>query len=287
MPRAPAPVPSEPAVFWVWGSGEGQSYAGPELGSAAPAPWAAFRTQSVAPPGLDLTAPGPARHPKGAARAAKEDGARGATAPPALATSQAQRHLSTFQPLPPPHRKIPHSGRLGGRERHWARALSAKISATRVCLLFGPAGRTGPAGDDAWLGGGSSARREDSSRPGRGSPAVLPSQAARKGQSRRQARAENRAGAGGRAAVPERSPPRPDPALLAAAARRSGGKEGTRMKQKPGPRRRLLPHPDPSPSRDAGSILPRRKKMRFTPKSFQERKESGGRGKQRGGDWKS
>ena len=39
---------------------------------------------------------------KGAARAARKDGARGATAPPALATGQAQRHLSAFQP-PPPH----------------------------------------------------------------------------------------------------------------------------------------------------------------------------------------
>lgn len=39
---------------------------------------------------------------KGAARAAREDGARGATAPPALAKGQAQRHLSAFQPSPTP-----------------------------------------------------------------------------------------------------------------------------------------------------------------------------------------
>lgn len=145
-----------------------------------PAPWAAFRTQSVAPRGLDLTAPGPARRPR-----------RAPPAPPGkMAPAEQLRHqpwrrarpsaiLAPSSRSPPPHRKIPHSGRLRGRERHWARALSAKISATRVCLLFVPAGRTGPAGD-AWLGGGSSARREDSSRPGRGSPAVLPSQAARR-----------------------------------------------------------------------------------------------------------
>lgn len=184
MPRAPAPVPSEPAVFWVGGSGEGQSYAGPELGSAAPGPTGSFPHRAWLPPGLDLTAPGPARRPRGARRAPP--------APPGkMAPAEQLRHqpwrrarpsaiLAPSSRSPPPHRKIPHSGRLGGRERHWARALSAKISATRVCLLFGPAGRTGPAGDDAWLGGGSSARREDSSRPGRGSPAVLPRQAARR-----------------------------------------------------------------------------------------------------------
>lgn len=55
------------------------------------------------------------RHVLGGRRPRREkDGARRATAPPALATGQAQRHLSAFQPHPPP--KIPHSGRLGGRE---------------------------------------------------------------------------------------------------------------------------------------------------------------------------
>lgn len=52
------------------------------------------------------------------------------------------------------------------------------------------------------------------------------------------------------------------------------------MRKQAGPgrrrRRRLSPHPLPSPSRDAGSILPRRKKMRFAPKSCRERKEMGG-----------
>lgn len=286
MPRAPAPVPSEPAVFWVWGSGEGQSYAGPELGSAAPAPWAAFRTQSVAPPGLDLTAPGPARHPKGAARAAREDGARGATAPPALATSQAQRHLSTFQPLPTPPPQDPAFGAArGARTALGPRTVGQNkchpsLSPLRPRRPHGPRRRRRLAGRRVFRtpGGLVPARPRlpgGASESGGEEGAVPPAGTRRE------------PGRGGRAAVPERSPPRPDPALLAAAARRSGGKEGTRMKQKPGPRRRLLPHPDPSPSRDAGSILPRRKKMRFTPKSFQERKESGGRGKQRGGDWKS
>lgn len=181
MPRAPAPVPSEPAVFWVGGSGEGQSYAGPEPGSAAPGPMGSFpHLERGSPPASISRRPGP----RGALRAPP--------APPGkMAPAEQLRHqpwrrarptaiLAPSSRSPPPHRKIPHSGRLGGRERHWARALSAKISATRVCLLFGPAGRTGPAGDDAWLGGGSSARREDSSRPGRGSPAVLPRQAARR-----------------------------------------------------------------------------------------------------------
>lgn len=49
------------------------------------------------------------------------------------------------------------------------------------------------------------------------------------------------------------------------------------MKNKPGRRRRLLPHLLPSPP-DAESILPRRKKTRFTPKSFQEKKETGAGG---------
>lgn len=226
---------------------------------------------------------------KGAARAAREDGARGATAPPALATSQAQRHLSAFQPLPTPPPQDPAFGATrGARTALGPRTVGQNkchpsLSPLRPGRPHGPRRRR--------LAGRRVFRTPGGLVPARprlpGGASESGGEAAGKGQSRRQARAENRAGEGGRAAGPERSPPRPDPAILVAAARRSGGKEGTRMKHKPGPRRRLLPHPDPSPSRDAGSILPRRKKMRFTPKSFQERKESWGRGEQRGGDWKS
>lgn len=149
-------------------------------------------------------------------------------------------------------------------------------------------GRTGPAGD-ARLGGGSSARREGSSGPGRSSSAVLRGQAAkRRGRGRPAGRHAPRTGPG-RAGSRPRALPLRCPTQLSSPRppAEAAGKEETGMKPKPGPRRRLLPHPFPSPSRDAGSILPRRKKMRFTPKSFQERKETGGRGKQRGGDWKS
>lgn len=200
----PSPSPLAPRSrrsFGSGGNGEGRGCAGPALGRAAPAPPAALSTRSVAPPRLGSPrARARAAPTKGAARAAREDGARGATAPPALATGQAQRHLSAFQPHPtppPPPRKIPHSGRLGGREPHWGRALSAKISATRVSLLFGqmhgprrrrPAGRRvlrPPRGlvraRPQFLGGASGSGGE----------------AAGQGPSRRQARAENRAGAGG------------------------------------------------------------------------------------------
>lgn len=114
-----AASPSVLAVFWVWGHGGEQGNAVPEFGSAALAPAATCRTRSVA-----ATRPGPhgsrtSEAPaKGAARNAREDGARGATAPPALATGQTQRHLSVFQLPPPPtpaRSYIP--GDLGGANR--------------------------------------------------------------------------------------------------------------------------------------------------------------------------
>lgn len=45
--------------------------------------------------------PAPGSRTPGAARAAREDGGRRATAPPALATGQAERHLSVLRPAAP------------------------------------------------------------------------------------------------------------------------------------------------------------------------------------------
>nr|XP_044632635.1 translation initiation factor IF-2-like [Equus asinus] len=123
---------------------------------------------------------------KGAVRAAREDGARRATAPPALARGQAQRHLSAFQP--PPHPQIrsrggpgganrigpapsrPKQGRSGPSSLRAGRAGSAEGARPGRVLRAAPrlirarprvlGGAPGPGGEG---GGGAGARRE----PGR------------------------------------------------------------------------------------------------------------------------
>lgn len=137
-------------------------------------------------------------------------------------------------------------------------------------LLSGPAAR---APQRAPGRAGSSARRHGSSGPGRGSSAGLRGQAAREAAGRG-GRAPG-AGPGGQCG-PELCPPRPP---AGAAGRRKPGETSR-------PGAAAARPPLPSPSRAAGSILPRRKKTRFTPRSFGERKETRG-GKPRGGDWKS
>lgn len=242
MPRAPAPVPSEPAVFWVGGSGKGQSYAGPELGSAAPGPTGSFPHRAWLPPGLDLTVPGPARRPKGAARAAREDGARGATAPPALATSQAQRHLSTFQPLPTPPPQDPAFGATrGARTALGPRTVGQNkchpsLSPLRPGRPHGPRRRRRLAGRRVFRtpGGLVPARP-----PLPGGASEAGGEAAGKGQSRRQARAENRAGAGGRAgsrprALPSAARPR-SPRRGRPPKRREGGNQDETETRSPPP----------------------------------------------------
>lgn len=92
--RSPsAPRPREPD-FWVWGRSGRPGLRGLSSIHRDPAAraWLQGSPASAGRVGLPHWAP------PGAAR---EDGGRGATAPPALATGQAQRHLSALQPAAP------------------------------------------------------------------------------------------------------------------------------------------------------------------------------------------
>lgn len=82
--------------------------------SAASAPSSGPGGPFLAPGLPGSAAPGRGRaSTPGAARATREDGGRRATAPPALATGQAQRHLSVLQPADP----TPRSRFRGGSGR--------------------------------------------------------------------------------------------------------------------------------------------------------------------------
>lgn len=261
---------SEPAAFWVGGMEKDKATQAPPSSALRPWPrWQLSAPRARLPLAPDLAAPRPEqRRP------------RAPPAPPGkMAPAEQLRHQpwrrarpsAILAPCDRRHPPAPARARIRG-------APSAKLvpseSVSSSARPRPPLGRR-PAGPPAL--------RKGWSGPGRGSPAVLRGS----GGEAAGPPASTRRAPGGRGAGPGRSPPRTCPALPAAATRRSGSKEETRRKHPPGARRRLRPHPLPSPSRDAGSILPRRKKMRFTPKSFQERKETGGRGEPRGGDWKS
>ncbi|XP_046494784.1 translation initiation factor IF-2-like [Equus quagga] len=167
---------------------------------------------------------------KGAARAAREDGARRATAPPALARGQAQRHLSAFQP--PPHPQIrsrggpgganrigpapsrPKQGRPGPSSLRAGRAGSAEGARPGRVLRAAPrlirarprvlGGAPGPGGEG---GGGAGARRE----PGRAGSAG-PS-CARRGRPQERRAGGSQEEQAARAPPPpaHRSPPPPEP----------------------------------------------------------------------------
>ena len=134
-PRSPTPSRSEPAAYSFGSGGTGRDQATPQTSACGAWP------PRPGPPGARAGEPSK----KGAARAAGEDGARRATAPPALAKGQAQRHLSAFQQPPPPRPaqppQEPASWPVAGREPRWARALAAKIECHRASRLFGPAAR--------------------------------------------------------------------------------------------------------------------------------------------------
>lgn len=128
-------------------------------------------------------------------------------------------------------------------------------------------GRAGPAGG-ARLGRRSSARREGSSGPGRGSSAVhRPRRRGHRGRARPAgpgARAGNQAGAAGW--------PR---ALPAAAGGTSAGKEEARMKNKPRPRR-LPPTRSPPPLETRGPFCREERKCDSHPRASEREKKRGG-----------
>lgn len=211
---------------------------------------------------------------EGAARAARK-----------MAPAEQLRHQPWRQARPSailaPSNRTPHPrsrirGDSGGANSiRPARTRTKKRRPSHTALLAGAADSTGLVGN-ARLGRESSARPGTQPDPaadpprgwglGRIRPRILcgaseGSERLGKGSPAAGARRRRGLGAGpGRLAGPELSPPQPGPAFLAAAARRCGGKDEARMKNKPR-LRRLPPHPFPSPSPDAGSILPRRKKM--------------------------
>lgn len=175
---------------------------------------------------------------KGAARAAREDGARGATAPPALATSQAQRHLSNFQPLPTPPPQDPAFGATrGARTALGPRTVGQNkchpsLSPLRPGRPHGPRRRR--------LAGRRVFRTPGGLVPARprlpGGASESGGEAAGKGQSRRQARAENRGGrAGSRPrALPSEARPR-YPRRGRPQKRREGGNQDETQTRSPPP----------------------------------------------------
>lgn len=157
-----------------------------------------------------------------------------------------------------------------GREPRRARALSAKrVPPSLSCLRTG---RAGPAGG-AWLGQGSSARHKGSSGPGRGSSAVLWTQAAKRWG--RASPAGRRAPRTGPDRAGEADQPR---ALPAAAARTSSGKEEARMKNKPRAAAAASLPPAPLPlSRRGVHFAEKKENAIHTQELPRERRNEGGK----------
>lgn len=189
---------------------------------------------------------------KGAARAAREDGARGTTAPLSLATGQAQRHLSAFTGHPPPHSAI-------GATRGPRTAAGPAPSGPEPCLQDRPA-RPGPtprAPREA-PGEASGRRREGLLRAGPGGRGTW----------------EPGGGATGTGTGPGRRPGRQTRARSRA------------EKHKP------AATASPPPRETRGPFCREEKKMRFTPKSLREgeregKEKAGAEAAARGGDGKS
>lgn len=177
---APEPGRGRPGLA---GAGRGErAREGPSGRRASPAAVRGGRPRGLGPGERQPRRPGPTAAPgarsaaapsprpragqvptEAAARAAGEDGARGATAPPALATGQAQRHLSTSN-----RRRRPAPDPALGAPREPARALSAHGG--RRAPRSGRRGprRRRPAGPRAGGRRGAGGARGGGERPGTG-----------------------------------------------------------------------------------------------------------------------